>query len=80
MTNIEAKLEVIIDRQHSHDRKLDNVVEILTGNGDPNKGVIVRLDRVEQDNVRGRRLKWAVLTSCLGVAGALVVMYFRGSI
>jgi hypothetical protein len=29
-------------------KKLDTLHEILTGNGTPSKGVIVRLDRVEQ--------------------------------
>lgn len=42
--------------------------ELLTGNGDPKKGIIVRLDRVE---VKLRRADWVVKAVFVAAAGAI---------
>lgn len=51
--------------------KLDNIEHILTGNGTPERGVIVRLDRLEQkDASRGR---WIML-----IGGASLTALAKG--
>lgn len=48
--------------------KLDTLSDLITGNGEPAKGVVVRLDRVEQ---RMRRALWAVKALFVAAAGAI---------
>lgn len=50
------------------EEKIDHLTEkvgllniLLTGNGDPEKGVVVRLDRVEQTQARQRKFIWAIV-------------------
>jgi len=43
------------------DEKLDLCLHLLTGNGDPGKGLVVRFDRVEQ------KMKW--IWAAIGMAG-----------
>jgi hypothetical protein len=56
--------------------KLDQITEILTGNGAPDKGLIIRFDRIEQESKR--RNVWlktaisAAVASVIGVVGTLV--------
>ena len=54
---------------------LTTVKHLLTGNGNPSSGVIVRLDRVEQDH---KKTSWlvktalgAALTACIGTGAHL---------
>lgn len=54
----------------SLDAKLDGVTEdvkrcekLLSGNGDPEKGVIVQLDRVKQTLATQKKFTWAFLTA-----------------
>lgn len=48
--------------------KLDLLTELLTGNGEPSKGLVVRVDRLEQSEERQR---WWVGTA-VGSAAAAV--------
>ena len=59
------------------EHKIDQLTQHLTGNGRPDRGVIVRLDRLEQ---RSARLVWvsrAVVTTIIstGVALLLTLVY-----
>lgn len=50
-------------------KQLETVIKLLTGNGNPEKGIIVRLDRVEQ--WRGQ-INWGfVLVGGFMILGAL---------
>lgn len=40
---------LVLHRLDEQDKKLDLLVEHLTGNGDPSKGLIVRVNNVERD-------------------------------
>jgi hypothetical protein len=44
-----AKIDVVIHAQKATRDDIRVVKEILTGNGDPSKGLVVRFDRVEQE-------------------------------
>ena len=46
--------------------------EIVTGNGTPAKGLIVRMDRLEQD--RGRKNWWSVTITTALVAAATTAL------
>lgn len=61
------------------EEKIDNLTEkvsllnkLLTGNGDPEKGVIVRLDRVEQTQGRQRKFIWAIVGAVITQAVSTV--------
>jgi hypothetical protein len=83
MTNEElsAKLDVIVHNQQEVREDLTTVKEILTGNGDPTKGLIVRFDRVEQGWLGHQKFagKMAIAagTGLLSFAGSLVLLIMR---
>lgn len=54
------------------------VTHLLTGNGTPEKGVIVRLDRIEQDN--NRREAWAktAVGGAIAASVAALSAWFKG--
>lgn len=60
MTQHETSLLQLI-----HD-KVEKIEKILTGNGEPEKGMIIRLDRLE---VKAKRASWLFAT----IFGAVVV-------
>ncbi len=79
--DIDSKLDLIIERQAETNKDVATVKEILTGNGDPSKGLVVRFDRVETwvGNAKAAKSKlvWAVITSSIGFVCSLVVLIFR---
>lgn len=81
----------INERFAQMDEKLERLNVILTGNGDPSKGLVVRVDRLEHDNIEDgevrvdrleqseSRRNWLVgttLTAVIGVVVAEVVGFF----
>ena len=48
-------------------KKLDTVLEILTGNGDPQKGLIVRTDRLEQKSAAASWFIGVVIVALVGL-------------
>lgn len=46
-----------------------DVKHLLTGNGEPAKGLIVRMDRIEQAKVRQDWLAGVALTAAIGAVG-----------
>ena len=53
--------------------KLDEICLLLTGGGNPHRGIIVRLDRLEQSNSRWAWVPRSVLTAVIAavVAGGM---------
>lgn len=47
--------------------KLDQVHLILTGNGDPCKGLVVRVDRMEQNSAMARWFLGVVIVALVGL-------------
>ena len=64
------------------ERKIDQVLTILTGDGEPNRGIIVRLDRVEQwRSELDRRIdSLSARISQVLIAIALMALVFIGSV
>jgi chaperonin cofactor prefoldin len=74
------------------DKKLEKLNEILSGNGDPQKGLLIRVDRLEQKDVEdldvrvdrleqseSRRI-WmmrATIVACLGAIGATIASWYK---
>jgi hypothetical protein len=54
---MEATLAVIVQNQEDNSEKLNKLVTILEGNGDPRDGLVVRFDRVEQQFLTDRQEK-----------------------
>jgi hypothetical protein len=67
---MEATLAVIVQNQEDNSEKLNKLVTILEGNGDPRDGLVVRFDRVEQQFLTDRReeshLKKMLIGSIVG--------------
>ena len=69
------KVERIKDRLDYQDRQLDTIAKLLNGDiTSPEKGVIVRLDRLEQD---GARREWWMKASVGASISALITMIFE---
>jgi len=68
-TTIERHFEVI-------HRKLDRLDEAVRGNGKP--GILVRLDRLEQDAKRQSRLVWLIVGAALVAATSGAVAWIAG--
>jgi hypothetical protein len=49
------------------------ILKLLNGNGDPSKGLIVRVDRLEQDHQRQRWLSKSAIGACITGIIAMVV-------
>jgi len=50
------------------------IKELLTGNGDPSKGLIIRVDRLEQAE---QRRVWAVRTSVGAAIGSMLALIIK---
>lgn len=71
-----STLQSIIERLDALKERVEDVAEVVTGNGDPSKGLIVRLDRVEQSMAQTahRLARWrsATLAIAMTVLGGLM--------
>jgi hypothetical protein len=54
-------------------KRIHNIEVLLTGNGNPSDGLIVRTDRLEQD---GKRQKWMVKTIGAALIGSILTLIF----
>jgi hypothetical protein len=67
--------EELADKMDRNMREITTVKEILTGNGNPSRGLVVRFDRVEQSFLANKRFGFRML-----LAGSAAVLSFFGSI
>lgn len=68
----------MLDRFQALDRKIDKQQEILTGNGSPEKGLLIRVDRLEQtDNKRSWLLRTTIGTSIGSIIAALIALMMK---
>lgn len=67
------------DWRRSIEEKLDEICLLLTGDGNPHRGIIVRLDRLEQSNSRWAWVPRSVLTAIIAalVAALMAWMFTR---
>lgn len=94
--SLDEKQELLrsgIDERYTHiEKKLDKVNDLLNGNGTPEKGLVIRVDRLEQKgvddlDVRVDRLEqkensrtWLLRTTvvaCVGTIVATAANYFK---
>jgi hypothetical protein len=77
-----STLNSIIERLDALKEQVEVVAEVVTGNGDPSKGLIVRLDRVEQSMAQtaSRLARWraATLTVAMTVLGVILTGAMSG--
>jgi len=57
-------------------RKLDRLDEAIRGNGKP--GILIRLDRLEQDAKRQAKLIWLILGAVITALASGVVAWIAG--
>lgn len=85
---LETHLQDIKDGQERQGEKLDKVCLILTGNGEPKKGLVLRFDRVEQSYLKEQGRKTKFVLACIfagvtfigGLGLFLVKVFFFGSV
>ena len=79
--DLEVKLALIIDNQKDDSHKLDRLCKILEGNGSPEKGLVLRFDRIEQWwlDAKKRRVKvtLAVIGASVSFAGSLAILVIK---
>ena len=73
MTN-DAAHEAINDSLFRIESKLEKVDKLLTGNGEPSTGLLVRVDRLEQN---GMRHSWWTRTALGAAIGATVLSVWK---
>jgi hypothetical protein len=66
MSDVDTQLAAIAQNQKTTCEKLDKVLHILDGNGNPDSGLIVRFDRVEQKFLKERREKSSLKMMLIG--------------
>ncbi len=66
---IEKHFEVI-------EAKLDRLDEAIRGNGKP--GILIRLDRLEQDAKRQAKLVWLIVGATVAAAVSTLVQWIAG--
>ena len=57
--------------------KVEKIEELLNGNGTPEKGIVVRLDRLEQSEARRTWLMRATITTSIGAIVAAIVNWLK---
>lgn len=62
-------LEKITTLLEGIDAKVDRMDKILTGNGTPERGLVIRVDRLEQQS---RRAGWVIKSLIVAVFGGIV--------
>ena len=67
------------DRLEANTETQKRLCKLLEGNGDPQKGLVVRVDRLEQDHHKKKKWTWAALGTALTAAGHAVVSYFQST-
>jgi len=72
-----TKVEEIRINQQEFGEKLAVATEILTGNGTPEKGMVVRVDRVEQDHKIQSRWFWIIVPAAITGLISAVWNYFK---
>jgi len=79
--SVEVRLTELRENQEDMAKKLDTLCTIMTGNGDPSRGFVVRFDRMEQWWMSYTRKKTkialAVATSTLSLIGSLALLVVR---
>ena len=69
-----SHLNKIISTQARQGEQIENIQETcqridecLTGNGDPEKGLVVRIDRLEQKDILRSKVFWIIIIVIFGV-------------
>jgi hypothetical protein len=89
LTNLNAQFESLDDKHEllrtgledrfdSFEKKIEKINDLLSGNGTPEKGIIIRLDRLEQTEQRRTWLLRTTLVSAIGAVVATIAHWIKG--
>lgn len=78
LREVGTKVEQVRLNQQDFGEKLGVATKILTGNGEPEKGLVVRIDRVEQDHKTQSKWFWVLVPSAITGLVSAVWHYFKG--
>lgn len=73
-----VQLEALRERVTRMDQNCETLNKILTGNGDPSKGLIIRLDRLEILQVRRTQFFGAAVVASISAWVAAVAAWVKG--
>jgi chromosome segregation ATPase len=90
LTALNAQFESLEDKQdvlrngmeerfNQIEKKIEQLNELLNGNGHPEKGIVVRLDRLEQTEERRSFMHRATIVSAIGAIVATVFQWLHHS-
>lgn len=57
--------------------KIDRTIRLLDGGDIPERGLLIRMDRLEQSERRRDRWLWGVITTAIGSLAAAIGSLFR---
>lgn len=80
---LEEKLDAVSSQSHDTNSQVTNLTKrfgtietLITGNGEPDRGMVVRLDRVEQILKNVKRSLWMIMSAALtGLAGLATYLF-----
>jgi hypothetical protein len=71
-------LRVGLEERFGHiEKKIEKANDLLSGNGTPEKGIIIRLDRLEQTEQRRTWLLRSTVVSCIGAIVSAVFQWMK---
>ncbi len=76
LVKLNSKYEALCDNYDTLSEKYDVLNKLLTGNGDPEKGLLIRVDRLEQEHKRKEVwIKAAIGASVTAIFGFLGMLF-----
>lgn len=71
MARLDERLERLQDSQQT-------ITHLITGNGSPERGIVTRVDRLEQSEKRREAWSKTAITTAAGAAIAAISAWFKG--
>jgi len=62
-----TEIQLLKQEIHSLADEVRRTNHLITGNGTPERGIVVRLDRLEQKNKTISRISWTAATALVGL-------------
>lgn len=78
-TNQNTDLQLLRQEFKNLSEEVRKTNHLITGNGTPERGIIVRLDRVEQQNKTIARISWSAATAVVGLLVHAAWNFFGGA-
>lgn len=74
---LHRRLKAGVVNEKDFDRRIEDMEVLLTGNGKPERGMVVRLDRIERELSVLRRIGWALCGGVGAILPTVLLLLFK---